>query len=97
MPELVYGVPKPRGINRAWEATSMVCFGAGEVMRRYHTPADWGTPAKAVAWFASDNLRVMVCDYPNGRRATLRKKARNYTIEFGLASQPAQTGGSHAK
>jgi len=76
---------RPAGIRKEWEHSSMEETGAGRVMRKYGVPDAWGEPLDAVGWFADDHtnaLRVLVADYSNGRRGTLRVKAREWTLTF---------------
>lgn len=78
---------KPLGIRKEWEHTSMEETGAGRVMRKYGAPEDWGDPIDSVGWFEDNHenrLRVLVADYANGRRATLRirKRGGTYQMEF---------------
>lgn len=75
---------KPIGIKRDWDHTSMELVGSGEVLRRHGVMADYGNPIDAVAWFDSDGdgaLKVLVADYANGRRATLRKRSNGSSLE----------------
>lgn len=58
---------------------------SGNLLQRYGVPPDWGMPADAVAWFTDDEsnaLKVLVADYANGRRVTLRKRSRDWQIDF---------------
>lgn len=71
---------KPRGIRREWEHCSMEKITTGETLVRYGAPKDWGNPTDAVAWFAGDYLRVLVADYDNGKRVTLRLKRGEFTL-----------------
>lgn len=74
---------RPIGIRKGWEHSSMDCAGAGSLLRGRHAPASLGDPIEAVAWFgARGELRVLVADYANGRRAELRRIATGYRISF---------------
>jgi hypothetical protein len=89
-----YGMPVPRGVRKDWEANSMGCEGAGGVLRRYHTPPEWGDPAKCVAWFDRfERLRVIAGHYENQRSATVRIDANGkWSATFGAAPrQPIPT------
>lgn len=74
---------RPIGVKREWDHTSMTCDSAGDVLRRYSVPDDFGDPSEAVAWFAENGgLRVLVADYPNGRRAELRINSRGSRLSL---------------
>lgn len=73
---LVYGIPKPVGVRKDWEPCSMCLDTAGELLRDYLTPEDWGDPAECVAWFDENGngpLRIIVAHYHNGRSAMVRR------------------------
>lgn len=76
---------KPRGIRKDWDHCSMGTASSGDVLRKYFVPEEWGDPAEAVAWFAGDDLRVLVAEYPNGKRAVLRSSARGFNVTFPIS------------
>jgi hypothetical protein len=71
---------RPVALPKRFEATSISIGGDGQaadVMRRYSIPETWGDPVDAVAFFDDDSgeLKALVADYANGKRAELRLNA----------------------
>jgi hypothetical protein len=70
----------PRGLNPALDRLSMAIDGegqAGDILRRFAIPGGWGLPVAAVGFFDDDGrLQALVADYPNGRRAEVRVRAK---------------------
>lgn len=84
-----YGIPVPAGVKKDWEANSMGREGAGSVLRKYHTPLEWGDPENCVAWFDRfERLRTVVGHYPNGRSVIVRINANGkWSAAFGRAAK----------
>lgn len=75
MSKLIYGIYPPGNVDPVWECVSMAPSGAADILCNHTVPSVWGRPHSAVAWFDNDDaaqLRLLVAEYPNGRRAILR-------------------------
>lgn len=84
MRELIHGLYAPPSVDPRWECVAMGAINAGPILCSHTVPAAWGTPRIAVAWFDRDEaaqLRLLVAEYHNGRRAVLRLRPdRNWNI-----------------
>lgn len=88
----LYTTHRPRGIKSEWECTSLIDEQVETIMQRHYVPADWGRPTDSVGWFTeAGKLRVLVADYANGRRVTLRQNKGSWKLDFG---KPAITRGA---
>lgn len=74
---------RPRGVRSSWDHCSMGTGSTGSLVRSFETFSDWPDPVDAVAWFDGPDgvrLRVLVADFPNGKRVTLRQSARQWSL-----------------
>ncbi|SNS21092.1 hypothetical protein SAMN06295912_102283 [Sphingomonas laterariae] len=76
----------PDGASKEWERTSMDRESSGDLLRSKGVPDRFGDPVEAVGWFMGDWLRVLVADYSNGRRITLRVSDAGYLLEYDLVT-----------
>jgi hypothetical protein len=98
--KLVHGIFPPARIDPAWECLDISPASAGALLRNHTTPAEWGDPVRAVAWFARPmpfQLHLLVAEYAPGERATLRLRPDgNWDITFTtIPSGPAATWPEH--
>lgn len=84
MTALIHGLYPPANVDRRWECIAIGNGHAGPILRSHTVPAKWGDPRVAVAWFdqgEAAQLRLLVAEYHNGRRAVLRLRPdQNWNI-----------------
>lgn len=70
---------RPVGIRKDWDHTSVSNDDAHMVLRRHGGRDE--RPVDAVAWWDDDGqLRRLIADYSDGRRADLRVNGRGYRL-----------------
>lgn len=80
----LYRTHKPRGARKEWECTSLIDEQVETILQRYCVPVDWGRPVDSAGWFdVNGKARILVADYTNGKRVTLRQNRGSWRLDFG--------------
>jgi hypothetical protein len=94
MTDTVYGITPPR-ILKGWEACSMDTESARAFMRRHLVPEGYGAPIRCVAWERGNgDLTLVVAEYPNGRRAEVRRSGHDFSTTLKWWSKPSHAHAS---
>lgn len=74
---------RPRGVRKEWDHCSVGPEGAALWLSKYGVPTSWGVPVDVVGWFDMDTgaVRLLVADYANHKRATLRVGSRSFSVK----------------
>lgn len=86
----LYPNHKPHGVKSSWEHCSLGQASTSLILKKYGIPEEWGDPVDAVGWFDAytGSARVIVADYANRKRATLRIGGGRYALTFSRLAAP---------
>lgn len=90
---------RPRGIRKAWDHCSVSPNSAGAIIRRHSPFENKEDPTDAAGWFedSSGRLRVLVAEYADGRRVTLRVNGQGWNLTITPAGRAALAEGDGDK